>query len=144
MINQIIINLARHRIFKAKDAQQQAKILLDNSSYNGSINRSYYAIFNAVRALLSFIKLDSKKHSGVISYFDRYFVKTGIMDKKFSHIVHSAFDIRQVCDYEDFAVITQEEAEMQFSNTDLLIKEIEHTFELIIQNKINIPIIDKA
>ena len=50
----------------------------------------------AMRALLAFLQLDSRKHSGVISFFDKYFVKTGIFRKEFSKIVHKSFDFRQV------------------------------------------------
>ena len=64
--------------------------------YDGSINRSYYAIFNALRSLLSLAKLDSKKHSGMLSLFDEYFAKTAIFDKRFSEIAHTAFDSRMV------------------------------------------------
>jgi len=75
---------------------------LRNHQYDGSVNRSYYAIFNAVRSVLALLRTDSRSHSGVISFFDRYFVKTGIFDKRFSKIVHAAFDTRQDNDYEDF------------------------------------------
>ncbi|MDO9576869.1 MAG: HEPN domain-containing protein [Candidatus Cloacimonadales bacterium] len=130
MIEQTTIDLANHRLAKAKDALKQADLLQNNAGYDGSVNRSYYAVFNAVRALLALVKLDSRKHSGVISYFDRYFVKTGIFEKTFSHIVHSAFDVRQVCDYEDFAIISKDEAEMQLENAELLIREVEDKIKL--------------
>ena len=105
--------LSNHRLEKAKNLLKQAKLLLDNKQYDGSINRSYYAIFNAIRALLALIRVDSRKHSGVISYFDKYFVKTEICDKQFSKIAHIAFDVRQVSDYDDFYLISKEEAQKQ-------------------------------
>ena len=83
-MNDYSIDLSNHRIEKAKELLEQAELLFNDKRFDGSINRSYYAIFNAIRALLAVVKLDSRKHSGVISYFDRYFVKTGIFDKYFS------------------------------------------------------------
>ena len=50
--------------------------------------------------MFAFLQLDSRKHSGVISFFDKYFVKTGIFRKEFSKIVHKSFDFRQVIDYD--------------------------------------------
>jgi uncharacterized protein (UPF0332 family) len=104
MINEVRQSLSEHRLNKAKALLTQAELLLTNDQYDGSINRSYYAIFNAVRALLALIRMDSRGHSGVISLFDRYFVKTGICEKSLSKIVHAAFDVRQDSDYEDFAL----------------------------------------
>ncbi len=41
------------------------------------------------------------RHSGVISRFDREFVKTGHFDKIFSKWLHDAFDLRQRADYRE-------------------------------------------
>lgn len=44
-----------------------------------SIGRSYYAMFSAVRAILALDGVDYSKHAGVISYFQREYVKSGII-----------------------------------------------------------------
>jgi len=141
MIDQTAIDLSAHRLDKAKDALKQAELLLENAGYDGSINRSYYAIFNAIRALLALVNLDSRRHSGVISFFDRYFVKTDIFEKSFSHIVHSAFDVRQVNDYEDYAMPTPEEAAQQVKNAEQLIHEVEQQRALLLEGKVALPIV---
>ncbi|MCU0288739.1 MAG: HEPN domain-containing protein [Acidobacteria bacterium] len=63
MIDITAIDLSGYRLNKAKDLLKQAGVLLGNSSCDGSINRSYYAIFNAIRALLALIRIDSRRHS---------------------------------------------------------------------------------
>jgi uncharacterized protein (UPF0332 family) len=141
MKNTSLIDLSNHRLSKAKEALRQSEILLNNTGYDGSVNRSYYAIFNAIRSLLALISLDSRKHSGVISFFDRYYVKTGIIEKEFSHIIHSAFDIRQVTDYEDYIIPTSEQAKQQFDNATKLFKEVEKKQELLLQHKIPLPVV---
>lgn len=95
-------DLSAHRLAKAEALLHQAEVLFRDGAYDGSINRSYYAVFNAIRSLLAFLHIDSRRHSGVISFFDRYFVKTGIFDRTASQIVHMAFEVRQTGDYEDF------------------------------------------
>ena len=65
MLEKEVIDLSDHRLQKAKNLLDQSEILLQNQMYGGSINRSYYAIFNAIRSLLSLVKLDSSKHSGI-------------------------------------------------------------------------------
>ena len=61
--------LSEYRLSKAKQDLLAAKLLFDNNHFAQSLNRSYYAIFHAVRSLLAYDKFDSKKHSGIISYF---------------------------------------------------------------------------
>lgn len=142
MIDELSIDLSKYRLNKAKDLLHQAKLLHSNEKFDGSINRSYYAIFNAIRSLLALVKLDSSKHSGVISYFDRYFVKTGIFNKIFSKIAHSAFDSRQDNDYEDFYIPTKEESQNQIEDSENFISEVEIKLKQLFDNKISLPEID--
>lgn len=139
MIKQTSIDLSQYRLEKAKDLVTQAKILHLNKKYDGSINRSYYAVFNAMRSLLALLKLDSSKHSGVLSYFDRYFVKTMIIEKKFSKIAHAAFEIRQDNDYEDFYQPSEEESEIQLQNCKDFIMQIESVREKLVKMEIMLP-----
>jgi uncharacterized protein (UPF0332 family) len=60
MLDKKVIDLSEYRLQKDKSLLKQAEFLLNNQMYAGSINRSYYAIFNAIRSLLSLIELDSK------------------------------------------------------------------------------------
>lgn len=143
MIDKLLIDLSEYRFKKAKDLLSQAKLLHNNEKYDGSINRSYYAIFNGIRSLLALVKLDSSKHRGVISFFDKYFVKTEIFDKKYSEIAHSAFDSRQDNDYEDFYTPIEDESESQIKESEDFLNEIEKIRQMLIIKKIELPQIDK-
>ena len=88
--------------------------MFENKSYKSAINRSYYAIFTAVRSLLAEEEKDFKKHSAVISHFRKNYVKTGIFETKFSDYIGDAFEVRNDCDYEDFYIASREEAETQY------------------------------
>ena len=90
--------------------------MLENNCYKDSINRSYYAIFTTIRALLAENEIDFKKHSAVISYFRQHYIKTKIFNVKFSQYVGDAFEIRNNCDYEDFYIVSREDAETQYNN----------------------------
>ena len=139
MINNLSIDLATYRIKKAKSLIIQSELLNDNNQYDGSINRSYYAIFNAMRSLLALVDLDSAKHSGILSFFDKYFIKTDILDKEFSKIAHSAFDTRQDNDYEDFYEPTEEESKNQLNNAKRFVTKIEAVLGNMIEKKIELP-----
>lgn len=90
--------------------------MLENNCYKGSINRSYLAIFTTIRALLAEKEIDFKKHSAVISYFRRHYVKTGIFNVKYYQYVGEAFEIKNNCDYEDFYVVSREDTEKHYNN----------------------------
>lgn len=66
--------LAAYRIDKAKECLRAANFLLEAEEYMAILNRAYYAIFHAVRAIFALEGVDRKKHSGVISYFQQNYV----------------------------------------------------------------------
>lgn len=139
MLEKEDIDLSNHRIKKSKDLLNQAEYLLNNKMYDGSINRAYYAIYNAIRSLLSLLKIDSKKHSGTLSFFDQYFVKTGIFEKQFSEIAHTAFDSRQDYDYDDFSTPTEEEAFLNLQSAQQFVAELEKVRKHLINGKLSLP-----
>ena len=102
--------LSAHRFSRAKEELQTAELLLRNSNFRSSINRSYYSIFHAIRAVNALDGFDSSKHSGVISHFNQEYVKTGVFEKEASKIIRNASELREQADYEDFYEATQEDA----------------------------------
>ena len=60
-------DLMRYRLEKAGEAIAEAEENIEHGHYATSLNRSYYAIFHAMRAANSLYGFDSRKHSGVMS-----------------------------------------------------------------------------
>jgi len=112
------VSLSNYRITKSQSDLNAAKLLLKNKLYSQAINRSYYSIFHAVRALLAFDKYDSKKHSGIISYFNENYIKTGLIEKEYSVMLMSAERIRNESDYDDMFIATKEQAEQQIEKAE--------------------------
>lgn len=104
----------RYRLDMARERLESAKVLLDNGKYKDSIGRSYYAIFTSVRALLAMEGVDFSKHAGVIMYFQKEYIKTGIFDKKYSKYISQAFQIRNNTDYADFFIVSKDDAKAQY------------------------------
>lgn len=117
--------LMKYRMDMARDKLRSAKILLDSESYKDSISRSYYAMFTAVRAILAVDEVDFKKHAGVISYFQREYIKTGKFDKRYSKYLSNAFRIRNDTDYADFYIVKRQDAEEQYERAVELLRAIE-------------------
>jgi len=122
-------NLSLHRLGKAKDDLESAQALLDLGKFAQSMNRSYYAMFHATRAVLAFDRFDSKKHSGVISFFIVNYVKTGKINDTFSKMLTGAEKVRLNCDYNDFFVADRETAELQVVNATSYLCMIEILLE---------------
>jgi uncharacterized protein (UPF0332 family) len=88
--------LALYRVRQAEESLDEAKYLFDGyKSPRSVINRAYYAMFYAVLAMLVFESYSSSKHSGVLSYFNRQYVKTGLFSEDLGRAVNKAFDLRQ-------------------------------------------------
>ena len=66
-----IIDLSKYRWETANEELESAIVLKDNGKYKASINRSYYSIFHALRAVTALDGFDSGKHSGIIAFFNR-------------------------------------------------------------------------
>ena len=108
--------LITYRLEQAQTALDDARYLLDGKrSAQSIINRSYYAMFYASIALLQKIGKIPSKHAGVISLFDREFVKKGIFPKALSKDFHKAFELRQVSDYRTSKLLKKEQAEQIWS-----------------------------
>ena len=111
-----VMDLSRYRLDKARGALEAAKVLLNAGDYEGAANRSYYAIFHALRAVTALAKFDAKKHSAVIAYFNRNYIKPGIFDKSLSRVIKSAFELRHSADYQDFYAVSIEQVRAQVGN----------------------------
>jgi len=68
---------------------------------------------------------DSGKHSGIIAYFNQHYVKTGKFDVHISAIIQKAFKIRNKSDYDDFYIVSREEAKEQVKDAEYFIDIVE-------------------
>ena len=117
--------LSAHRFNRSKEELQTAELLLRNTDYRSSINRSYYAIFHAIRAVNALDGFDSSKHSGVISHFNQEYVKAGVFEKESSKIIRNASELREQADYEDFYEASREDAADVFEQASRFISVVE-------------------
>ena len=118
-------DLIHYRLSSAREKLTSAKLLLEAGLYKDSVGRSYYAIFSAIRAILAVRQVDFSKHAGVIANFQKEFIKTGIFDKKYSKYLQQAFQIRNSCDYDDFFIVSEQDAEEQYERATEILTIIE-------------------
>ena len=118
-------DLSKYRLARAKEDIQTAEINIKNGLFKGAVNRSYYAIFHAIRAVNILDGFDASKHSSVIAHFNQYHVYTGDFEKGTYKIIDSAYRIREKCDYSDFFIVSKEEAIEQYEKAVEFVEKIE-------------------
>lgn len=101
--------LIAYRLQRAREALDEASLLLERNHVNTYVNRVYYACFYGVTALLLIRDLSSAKHSGVRSLFHQHFVKTGLVSVELGQTFDKFFDNRQKGDYADMVRFEKEQ-----------------------------------
>jgi uncharacterized protein (UPF0332 family) len=117
--------LSSYRLYRARQDLKTAKINFEHNMLAQSVNRSYYAAFHALRALLAYDTFDSKRHSSILGYFNKNYIANEKIEQEYYKIIASAFDIRIKSEYQDFYVVHKEEAQEQLVNVEKFIKMIE-------------------
>lgn len=117
--------LSKYRFEKAQDMLKAAENNFNMNDLRTALNRSYYAIFHAIRAVNILDEFDSSKHTGVIAYFNQFYVKNGRVDEKLSDIIKNSSYLREKSDYDDFYIASRHDAEEQIENAKEFLENIE-------------------
>ena len=117
-------DLCVYRIQTAVETLETAKLCIDNKHFKDAVNRSYYAAFHAVRAVLAMEKVDFKRHKDVIAYFNKNYVATEIFDKTVGRMLAQLQLKREKSDYDDFYVVSKEEVDAQFQNAEIILEAV--------------------
>ena len=118
-------DLINYRLQRAYESLEDARILAEASRWNTCVNRLYYACFYAVSALLIQSGLSSSKHTGLRSFFNRHYVKTGRVTKEMAQTYNDLFERRQESDYLDFIHFEESEVRPLIAPAEAFIKHIE-------------------
>ena len=117
--------LAGYRMDRAKEMLVAARENLEIGQYKTSLNRSYYAIFHAMRAMNILKGFDSSKHSGVIDFFNKEYLKENILDRNLSIVIKNSAFLREKSDYDDFYIASKQEAEKQLEEAERFLDAVE-------------------
>ena len=103
-----MIDLSKYRFQSAKEELETARLL---------------------RSVTALAEFDSSKHSGVIAFFNRTYVKEGVFDKSISKLVDTAYRLREKADYQDFIIISKDQAIEQIEKAEKVLGMIEPYLE---------------
>lgn len=125
MSAKISIELAIHRLNQAKEDLGASKLLYKDKYYKSANNRAYYAIFHAMRSVLTLEPIDFKRHKDVIAYFNKNYVSTEIFQKQMGRKIARASQIREDSDYDDEFIVNEEQTLIQIETAEEFIKLVE-------------------
>lgn len=117
--------LALYRISVAKEDLSVAEMNFESGHYRASNNRAYYAIFRAISACLALNFKSYKQHAQVIGNFNKDFVHTGIFPKEISRKISRSQEVRHASDYDDFYIISVEDAKEQLDTAKEVVRMVE-------------------
>ena len=99
------------RLEKSTDDLETAQINYDAGKYDASVNRAYYSVYHAIRAVLALDDIERRKHSGNISYFREHYIATDVFDRSYSETIKNAETLRNEADYDDMKITSADDAQ---------------------------------
>jgi uncharacterized protein (UPF0332 family) len=98
--------------------------MFESGHLYGASNRIYYACFYATVALLLTKDLTSSKHSGVVAFLNRHFVKEGIIPVAMGKFYSRVFDNRLESDYGDIVEFEENDIMANLKTAEEFINQI--------------------
>lgn len=121
--------LSKYRFSFAEETYKSAKMCFDNGFYRDCINRSYYAVFYGVRAVLALKSVDFKRHKDVVAYFNKEFVATEEFPREMGRRLARLKTKREESDYNDFFIASADEAKAQLQSVEYILPLIRKYLE---------------
>ncbi|HDQ72253.1 MAG TPA: HEPN domain-containing protein [Chloroflexi bacterium] len=110
---------------RAQASLQAAQDLMEGGYYDFVASRAYYGAFYAATALLLCEELEFGKHSGVIAFIHRAFIKTGKLDKRYGRDLNWLFELRGIGDYGATIHVSRQDAEKAIKAAEQFLRAAE-------------------
>ncbi len=123
------MDLCIYRMQNAIETLDTAKLCMDNKRYKDTINRSYYAAFYAVKAVLALEEIDFKRHKDVVAYFNQHYVATDIFEREVGKFLGRLKRKRENSDYDDFYIASADEATEQYEAAEMIVLKVRDYLE---------------
>lgn len=121
MDERVRLALSQYRFEKALKFLGTAHEILESGDTDSAANRAYYAVFYVMLAVTDLDGFESSKHSGIISYFNHHYVKTGIFSADISEMITDTSKQRERADYKRFYTTPYDKALNQVHNAESMI-----------------------
>ena len=116
--------LIKHYIEKTQNTIEDIKFFIENEKLLVAINRIYYGIFYMLSALAIKHQMITSKHTQLIGWFNKNFVKENKIDRKYAKYIQEAFEKRMKSDYEVLANFSTNDVSDLFEKMQETVHEI--------------------
>jgi uncharacterized protein (UPF0332 family) len=124
------LSLINYRLKQAHEAAESAELLIANNRSAAAINRIYYAVFYCVMALALKSGFKTSKHLQLIGWFNKTFIRTGLIDQDFGRILKDCYEYRKKADYDSFVEFEKIDVEVLFDEMKKFILAIKLFIEI--------------
>jgi len=122
-----------HRLARAREALEEAQLLVNAGHLNTCVSRLYYACYYAVSALLLANGISASKHSQVRALLHQQFVKRGDLSHDKGRHFDRLFDSRQKSDYADFAAFNADDVAAWTVETRAFVADVHALVQRLLQ-----------
>ena len=118
-------DLIKYRLEQARDTIEVVDLLIRNDKLSTAVNRIYYGMFYSLLALALQFNFETSKHQQLIGWFNKEFIRSGLIEREFGRILRDAFKNRTSGDYDTFVAFDHGEVLLFYSDMKSFIEQIE-------------------
>jgi uncharacterized protein (UPF0332 family) len=122
--------LVKYKLERARETMEDVRFAVENERWFTAANRLYYACFYAAGALLIHDGHQARTHSGVKALIGLHYVSNGKIDKSLNTAFVKIFNLRQTSDYDDMAIITENDINTLLAPAKDFINTIENLINI--------------
>ncbi len=117
-------SLINYRLEKAEEMILDVQLLIENDRLRSAVNRIYYGMFYSLLALGLANQFETSKHVQLIGWFNKNFIREGLIDSKYGKIINKAFNRRTTGDYDTYIEFEKDIVFEMFNEMQDFISEI--------------------
>ena len=118
-------DLIKYRLEQARETIEVVDLLLKNDKFSTAVNRIYYGMFCSILALAFQNNYETSKHQQLIGWFNKEFIRTGLIEKDYGRMLRDAYENRTYGDYDTFVVFDKDSVLIFYSEMKDFIEKIE-------------------
>jgi len=118
------IDLIKYRLEQAEKTYVAVESLIQTDNLPTAVNRIYYGMFYGLLALAVKNGYKTSKHQQLLGWFNKNFINTQVIEKKYGKFIQDAFENRMEGDYEPYIDFEKETVEQMYADMRLFLDRI--------------------
>ncbi len=120
--------LIKYNIEKTEKEISDISFYIKNNKLSVAVNRIYYSIYYMLSALALENGFLTSKHAQLIGWFNKEYVKTNKIERRYGKIIRNTFEQRSKADYDVLITFTKPEVENLFKEMKEVIQVLKKLF----------------